>query len=119
MFILFLIQYICLMVSLQIENPKSITLFSYRFRYLGLILILFGMAAGYVYYFGGKPDFFVAPVFAMITSYLETRFFVIAQTNVLDELAAGFTICGFALVAFSKEKNEKEFFNTLRLKAFI
>lgn len=97
----------------------SIFLFPHKFRYAGFIFILFGIVAGYVYYFGTKPDFFVTPVFAMLTSYLETRFFVMAQTNLLDELAAVFTIFGLALIGFSKEKNERGALNILRLKAFV
>lgn len=97
----------------------SILLFPHKFRYAGLVLFLLGIVAGYLYYFGGKPDFFVTPVFAMVTSYLETRFFVLAQTNLLDEISAVFTICGVALLGFSKEKSENGEFNSLRLKVFV
>lgn len=94
-------------------------LFPHKFRYAGFVLILLGAISGYLYYFGGKPEFFVSPVFAMVTSYLETRFFVLAQTNLLDEMAAVFTIAGMVLFVFSKEKSEKAVFNIFRLKAFI
>ena len=68
---------------------------------------------------GGKPEIFNIKVFAIVTTYLETRYFVISQTNILDELAAILFISGIALFSFSKEKNEKEHFEALRIKAFI
>lgn len=107
------------MESLQSMERISIFFFPHKFRYAGFVFIFLGIVAGYLYYFGGKPDFFVSPVFAMVTSYLETRFFVMAQTNLLDEIAAVFTICGFALLGFSKEKSENGGLNSLRLKAFV
>lgn len=107
------------MESLQSMERISIFFFPHKFRYAGYVFIFLGIVAGYLYYFGGKPDFFVSPVFAVVTSYLETRFFVLAQTNLLDEIAAVFMICGFALVGFSKEKWDSDELNSLRLRAFV
>lgn len=107
------------MEKLQPLSRFSIPLFPYKFKFVGFGFILLGLVSGYLYYFGGKPAFFVTPVFAVITSYLETRFFVLAQTNLLDEFAAVFTVCGFAFIAFSKEKTENESLIILRLKAFF
>jgi len=73
----------------------------------------------YLYFWGGKPEIFNVKIFAIVTTYLETRFFVVSQTNILDELAAILFISGIALISFSKEKNEKEHFEALRIMALI
>lgn len=73
----------------------------------------------YLYFWGGRPEIFNVPIFAVVTAYAETRYFVIAETNVLDELAAIFFIVGISFFSFSKEKFEKEYFENLRLKALV
>jgi hypothetical protein len=97
----------------------SLPLLPFRWRFAGLGLILAGLIAGYMYYFGSKPAFFEVPVFAIITSYFETRTWVVAQTNLLDEMAAVFILTGLIFLAFSREKNENGEVQMLRLKALI
>jgi len=97
----------------------SIPLFPFRFRYFGSVLILIGLISGYLYYFGGRPSFFQIPVFAVMTSYVETRYFVIAQTNLLDEAAALLILTGLLFIGFSKERTENAATMELRLKALI
>jgi hypothetical protein len=94
-------------------------LFKHWLRYVGLALLLIGGLAGYFYFAGGKPEFFTTKVFAFLTSYMETRTFVVAQTNLLDETAAIFLILGLIFIGFSSEKNEKPELNALRIKALI
>ncbi len=73
-------------------------LLKHWFRYAGQILLLIGGLAGYLYFLGGKPEIFTTKVFAFLTSYMETRTFVIAQTNMLDEIAAVFLILGLIFI---------------------
>lgn len=94
-------------------------LLKHWFRYVGLALLLIGGLAGYLYFAGGKPDFFTTKVFAIMSSYMETRTFVVAQTNFLDETAAVFLILGLIFIGFSSEKNENPELNVLRIKALI
>lgn len=94
-------------------------LLPFRYRYIGMAMILPGLVSGYMYYLGGKPSFFNIPVFAVMTSYLETRYFVIAQTNLLDEAAAILILAGLIFTGFSREKNETGITASLRLKALI
>jgi hypothetical protein len=61
---------------------------------------------------------FKMPVFAVFSSFIETRMFVTFRTNFADELIILLCLAGFFLMMFSKEKNEKEYFDSLRLKAF-
>lgn len=78
----------------QDNNSVSLPLLDHKFRYLGTLLIIAGAVSGYLYFFGGKPDWLITKVFAVLTSYLETRTFVIAQTNLYDEIAAVFLVLG-------------------------
>lgn len=88
-------------------------------KYLGMVLILLAIPFAYVYFFEGKPDILNIKTFAFVTTYSETRYFVWSQTNATDELAAIFFISGISLLTFSKEKNEKPSYDTLRLKALV
>jgi hypothetical protein len=88
-------------------------------RLVGILLILPGLYFGYLYFFGSRPVFFETKVFAMVTTYVENRFFVVAQTNLLDELFSIFCISGLVLIVFSREKTEKEGDDLIRAKALI
>lgn len=96
-----------------------LSIFPFKAKFLGLAFMVLSFLFAYLYFWGGKPDIFNIKVFAIVTTYLETRYFVLSQTNILDELAAILFISGIALFSFSKERNEKEHFETLRIRAFI
>ena len=95
----------------------KIFLFPYKTRILALILFIISVVCAYFYFFGGKPEFFNVKVFAIVSAYLETRYFVFAQTNLLDELAAILFILGIVAFSFSALKNEKAEYNFFRIKA--
>jgi hypothetical protein len=97
----------------------SLSLFPFRIKFLGLVLMILALPFAYLYFWGGKPEIFNIKIFAVITSYSETKYFVVSQTNALDELAAIFFISGMTLFSFSKEKIEKEHYELLRTKALI
>jgi len=97
----------------------KIPLLPAKAKYIGWALIASAAVFAYLYFFGGKPDFFKVKVFALACLYLEKSFCVIIQTNLLDELAAVLFIAGWTVCAFSKEKDEKEAYNLLRIKALI
>ena len=95
----------------------TLFLFSHRSRFYGLISILASLACAWLYFRGGKPDLFNIRIFAIVSAYMETRYFVWAQTNILDELAAVLLIAGITIISFSKEINESELLNLFRIKA--
>ena len=97
----------------------KVFLFPYRTRILATFLFIISAVCAYFYFFGGKPEFFNIKVFAIISAYLETRYFVFAQTNVLDELAAILFILGIVAFSFSEVKNEKTEYNLFRIKALF
>ena len=94
-------------------------LFPYKTKFLGLTFIILAIPFGYLYIWGGRPDIFKVKVFAVISAYMEIRYMVLAQTNILDELAVVFLITGIVLFSFSKEKKEAYYYNELRTKALI
>lgn len=96
-----------------------IPLLNYPFKIIGLLLVLISLLCGYLYFLGGRPTVFEIPVFAIVSSYMESRFFVIAKTNILDELCGILLIGGMVMIAFSKERIEQEEYFKLRVKALI
>ena len=89
---------------------------SYKFKIPGFVLILIGIALTILYYFH-KMDWSV-PVFAIQSSYLETRYFTIIETNIFEELILLSYFLGFLMTAFSKEKIEQPEYKVLRGKAW-
>ena len=107
------------MLNAERSSELSLSIFPYKAKYIGLILMVLSLPFSYLYFWGGKPELFNIKIFAIVTTYLETKYFVVSQTNILDELAAIFLIAGIALVSFSKERNEKYNYNYIRIKALI
>ncbi len=101
------------------QSYAAIPLFPQPYRKIGYLFLLIAFGFAYLYFQGGRPDFFEVPVFALITSYAETRWFVLAQTNLLDELAHLFLITGLGMIAFSKETNESNAVHICRIQALF
>ena len=101
------------------ELDNRLPLFPNQFRFAGYLLILIGLGSAYLYYWGGRSSFFEIPVLAVVTSYAETRWFVLAQTNLLDEMALIFLLTGLLFAAFSKEKIESKKLDQYRIKALF
>jgi hypothetical protein len=77
-----------------------------------LLLVLTGIALTVVYAVR-RIDLSV-PVFAFVTSYMETKFFTIVYNNVFEEIIILFYLSGFLLTSFSKDKNEQAYNKNLR-----
>lgn len=101
------------------ESYHSLPLLPIRFRFIGYAMISLSLGAAYLYLLGGRPAAFETPVVAFVTSYAETRWFVIAQTNALDELAVVFAVLGSLFILFSKEKVENEEIENLRVRSLF
>ena len=98
---------------------NTLPLLPYRYRFYGIFFLIIAIVSGYLYFFGGRPVFFTVPVFAAVTSYIETRTMVLAQTNILDEIAAVFFITSLVFFGFSKDKNESKLTLDFRLKSLM
>jgi hypothetical protein len=89
----------------------------YRFKWIGASLVILGVS-GLICFL--LFDFIlVVPAFAVVSSLLETKVFSVVRTNVADELIMASLLAGFFLLAFSKEKNETEELDPLRMRAFM
>jgi len=97
----------------------KIPLLPAKAKYIGWALIVAAAVFAYLYFFGGRPDFFKVKVFALASLYMEKKYCAIIQTNLLDELAAVLFIVGWTVCAFSKEKDERKEYHFLRIKALI
>jgi hypothetical protein len=89
----------------------------HRNKITGYILISAGLILAVLYF---TVDFrFEVPVFAVFSSYVETRFFTFFKTNFADELILITLIAGLLIVSFSREREESELLRETRLKAIV
>ena len=87
------------------------------YKTIGILLLLLGIVFCVLYL---KFDFnYTTSVFAVISIYLDNRFFTITKTNIIDEITLMLFVVGFALIVFSKEKKEAEYLNAFREKALV
>jgi hypothetical protein len=89
---------------------------SYRFKTLGYLFILAGIALTAVYSFH-RVDISM-PVFAVYSSFLVTKYFTSIRTNIFEELMLLSYFVGFLLIVFSRERTEHEYYTVLRGKAW-
>ncbi|MCU0289434.1 MAG: hypothetical protein MUF15_23935, partial [Acidobacteria bacterium] len=90
---------------------------SHRWKWAGAVIFIAGLisAACYIWF-----DFrFKVPVFAVYSSFLETKFFAVFRTNFSEELTLLLLISGLSLIIFSKEKNEFEGLDLIRFRALF
>lgn len=92
-------------------------LLPYRWKWVGLILTLAGIVLSVFFFWF---DFrFKMPVFALYSAFIETKIFTVIRTNFADELVLLTLLSGLSLIAFSREKNEPEGLDLIRLKAMF
>jgi len=90
-------------------------LLPYPWKFVGMLLAFIGVIfAGLYLWFDFR---FTMPVFAVFSSFLETKMFVIFSTNFADELVLFLLTSGLGLIVFSKEKIESEYLDSVRFKA--
>jgi hypothetical protein len=90
------------------------------FRPLGIALLVTGIVLSVLkYYFNLKPDVLELKVFAFYSFYIESKKFSMITHQMLGEIAGLLLLGGLFLIAFTKEKEESEFIDRLRLKAFL
>jgi hypothetical protein len=90
-------------------------LLPFPFKLAGIFLALCGLVFAVLYVWF---DFrFTIPVFAVFSSFVETKVFATFRTNFADELTMLLLVTGLGLIVFSKEKNETENLTLVRIKA--
>ena len=89
-------------------------LFSYKYKNPGILLLIAGLILTFHYFlFNFRFSF---PVFAVISSYSETKFFWSFSTNFADELILILFTAGFTLTILSREKTEYREYKLIRRK---
>ena len=92
-------------------------LLPYSWKFAGLLLTITGIVFTLLY---SLIEFrFTMPVFAVYSSFLETKMFVTFRTQFADELILLLLITGLALIVFSREKTETEELIKLRADALV
>ncbi|MBW6492614.1 MAG: hypothetical protein K0B15_15620 [Lentimicrobium sp.] len=92
-------------------------LLSYRWKLPGILLSFCGAILAVLF---SWFDFRLKiPVFAIYSAFFEKKMFVTFQTNFADELIILTLLTGLTLITFSKEKNEPEGLDLIRLKAML
>lgn len=92
-------------------------LLPFQWKLAGIVLAIAGTISALFY---SLFDFkYKMPVFALYSSFLETKTFATFRTNVADEITLILLLAGLSLMVFSKEKFEKEGMDALRFKAFM
>lgn len=103
----------------KMEN-KNRFLLPGRSRLLGILFSLSGVVLGIVRFrYGIKPESLNLKFFAFYSSYLEDKYMQIIRNNMCEEVVTFLLVAGLFLVAFSREKEENERTQAIRLKAFF
>ena len=91
-----------------------------RLRILGVIFFTIGVILLILKYkFNYKPEFLNLKVFAIYSFYIEAKTFEMITHQMIADIAGIFLLTGLFILSFTKEKNESEAIDSLRLKAFI
>jgi len=88
-----------------------------KFKLPGILMIFAGAILTFFYF--GFDFRFEMPVLALFSSYMESKFFTTFRTNFADELIMLLFLSGLFMLSFSEDKNELDFYNSLRIKALI
>lgn len=92
-------------------------LLPHRFRWTGWILLAAGLAGLVLYQWF---DFrIMIPVFALFSSFLQTKYFTVVQTNAADEIILLLLLAGLFILSFTKEKNESDETEKIRYTALL
>lgn len=99
------------------EQTTGNMLLPNRFRMPGIILTGAGLVLAFLYFAFDMR--FKMPVFAVVSSFIKTRFFTGFTTNFADELVILVLLAGLTLIAFTREKDECAGYKALRYKALM
>jgi hypothetical protein len=93
--------------------PKGLRPLGFIFTAAGIILAIIR------FYFGYKPELLKRNVFAIYSHYLDSKFMQVIKNQLLEEVAGVLLVLGIFLIAFTKEKDDDEKTNEIRLRAFF
>ncbi|HQQ02877.1 MAG TPA: hypothetical protein PLH30_07835 [Bacteroidales bacterium] len=99
------------------ERKKKVFFLSPTYKPIGYVLII----AGLIWLFVSQQAEIVIrlPVFALVSSFVSTKYFLIVQTNIADEIALITIIMGGIFAIFSREKHENERVDAIRYNSMF
>lgn len=101
-------------------NVKGIYLLPKSFRYAGWLLVILGIvSAVFRFHYGIKPEFLEIKVFAIYSSFLQSKYFTFITNNISEEITGLLVLTGLLFIAFSKEKNDNEEIMLLRFRSLF
>jgi hypothetical protein len=90
------------------------------FKLPGILFVISGAILAMVrFYWGVKPEFLNVKIFAIYSSFLQSKSFEVIQNQILEEIAGVLILSGLFMVAFAREERESYRINVLRLKSFF
>jgi hypothetical protein len=93
--------------------PKSL-------RPFGIVLLILGILLSVLKFsFNLKPNFLDLRVFAVYSYYIEAKTFTMITHQMIGEIGGICMLAGLFLLSFTREKEESEILDSLRLKAFL
>lgn len=99
-------------------NPAKLFLLPNRFKIVGGILLFIGIVLGVIrFYFGLKPDYLKISVLSVYSAFLETKYFSVITNNISEEIVGLLVLIGLFMIAFSKEKDENDNVQMIRLSS--
>ncbi len=108
------------MILKNISTNSFKLLLPYHFKAWGWGILIPGLVLGIVrFYFGIKLRVFDIKIFAIYSSYLETKYFTVIENHYSEEVAGLLLFIGLIFIAFSEEKIENDNLQSIRLKAII
>jgi hypothetical protein len=93
--------------------PRGLRPMGIVFAGIGVILLIIR------FYYGIKPELFNMKVFAIFSSYLEAKYFEVMKNQMIEEFGGILVLAGLFITAFTKEREEHEGLNTLRLRSLL
>ncbi len=106
--------------NVEVATPVSETLplLPNRVGRVGLLLFAMGAALGVLRFrYGVRPHFLDARIFALHTSYFDSRSFVWIEKNLTDEVTALLLLVGLYTRVFARETDEGPWLDRVRLRA--
>ncbi len=95
-------------------------LLPHGFRIPGFGLVAVGLIMAVIrFYYGIKPAVLDFKVFAISSSFFQTKNFVLINNNFSEEIAALLLLSGLFFIAFSSEKTENFDVQNIRLRSLL
>jgi hypothetical protein len=89
----------------------------FKYRVIGITVVVFAFLLNVAYFlFELRIE---SSVFAIVSTFLDTKFFIFFKTNIIEEIIIILFLVGFSLIVFSQLKNEKKWVLNIRIKSLI